>query len=165
MIRFTWQDICGSDIVSSSTAAPSSGYGYIFFVLAPKICTQQFFETRTLIQAAIKTIADEDKYFSRVSLRLVFVLISPSSNWKIALVKVAQDVTFLTSLSRMPSLGINVKSSKVDLPKTRIYTGGDPSAQPDTSLEVPLDGWDGINLEYRVDWPLQLFFTQEVLSK
>lgn len=28
-----------------------------------------------------------------------------------------------------------------------------------------IDGWDGITLEYTVDWPLQLFFTQEVLSK
>lgn len=31
--------------------------------------------------------------------------------------------------------------------------------------DLCLDGWDGIALEYSVDWPLQLFFTQEVLSK
>lgn len=65
----------------------------------------------------------------------------------------------------MPSLGIGAKSSQVDLPKTRGYTNGDPGAQPDTSPDVSLDGWDGIILEYCVDWPLQLFFTQEVLSK
>ncbi|MBA0708905.1 hypothetical protein Golax_023986, partial [Gossypium laxum] len=33
------------------------------------------------------------------------------------------------------------------------------------SSETSLDGWDGIALEYSVDWPLQLFFTKEVLSK
>ncbi|XP_022757962.1 gamma-tubulin complex component 4 isoform X2 [Durio zibethinus] len=76
--------------------------------------------------AAIKTISEEDKYFSRVSLR-------------------------------MPSFGITVKSSQVDLPKTKTYIDG--------SSETSLDGWDGIALEYSVDWPLQLFFTQEVLSK
>lgn len=84
--------------------------------------------------AALKTIGDEDKYFSRVSLR-------------------------------MPSFGITVKSSQLDLPKTKAYVDGDSSVQSETSLEVPLDGWDGIALEYSVDWPLQLFFTQEVLSK
>ncbi|KAB2016344.1 hypothetical protein ES319_D08G090000v1 [Gossypium barbadense] len=77
-------------------------------------------------QAAIKTISQEDKYFSRVSLR-------------------------------MPSFGITVKSSQVDLSKTKTNAGG--------SSETSLDGWDGIALEYSVDWPLQLFFTKEVLSK
>ncbi|XP_016697874.2 gamma-tubulin complex component 4 isoform X6 [Gossypium hirsutum] len=76
--------------------------------------------------AAIKTISQEDKYFSRVSLR-------------------------------MPSFGITVKSSQVDLSKTKTNAGG--------SSETSLDGWDGIALEYSVDWPLQLFFTKEVLSK
>ncbi|MBA0853836.1 hypothetical protein Goshw_022593, partial [Gossypium schwendimanii] len=76
--------------------------------------------------AAIKTISQEDKYFSRVSLR-------------------------------MPSFGITVKSSQVDLSKTKANAGG--------SSETSLDGWDGIALEYSVDWPLQLFFTKEVLSK
>jgi hypothetical protein len=33
------------------------------------------------------------------------------------------------------------------------------------SAELALDGWDGISLEYSVEWPLQLFFTQEVISK
>ncbi|MBA0795772.1 hypothetical protein Gohar_006608, partial [Gossypium harknessii] len=75
---------------------------------------------------AIKNISQEDKYFSRVSLR-------------------------------MPSFGITVKSSQVDLSKTKTNAGG--------SSETSLDGWDGIALEYSVDWPLQLFFTKEVLSK
>ncbi|KAB2069241.1 hypothetical protein ES319_A08G084000v1 [Gossypium barbadense] len=76
--------------------------------------------------AAIKTISQEDKYFSGVSLR-------------------------------MPSFGITVKSSQVDLSKTKTNADG--------SSETSLDGWDGIALEYSVDWPLQLFFTKEVLSK
>ncbi|XP_015891957.2 gamma-tubulin complex component 4 [Ziziphus jujuba] len=75
--------------------------------------------------AAIKTISEEDKYFSRVSLR-------------------------------MPSFGLSVKSSQGELSKD-----GNSGA----TSEVALDGWDGIALEYTVDWPLQLFFTQEVLSK
>ncbi|KAK5811366.1 hypothetical protein PVK06_026695 [Gossypium arboreum] len=79
-----------------------------------------------LQMAAIKTISQEDKYFSGVSLR-------------------------------MPSFGITVKSSQVDLSKTKTNADG--------SSETSLDGWDGIALEYSVDWPLQLFFTKEVLSK
>ncbi|XP_057782301.1 gamma-tubulin complex component 4 homolog [Salvia miltiorrhiza] len=82
--------------------------------------------------AALKTIAEEDKYFSRVSLR-------------------------------MP--GITVKSSHVELPKAKAYSDGDLGIQSDASAEMSIDGWDGIALEYSVDWPLQLFFTQEVLSK
>lgn len=65
----------------------------------------------------------------------------------------------------MPSFGIPVKSSQIDQPKMKAYVDGDLSVQSETSLEVPLDGWDGITLEYSVDWPLQLFFTQDVLSK
>ncbi|XP_021906800.1 gamma-tubulin complex component 4 [Carica papaya] len=85
--------------------------------------------------AAIKTIGEEDKYFSRVSLRML-------------------------------SYGITVKSSKVDLPKPKAYVDGNSGvAHLSTSSDVSLDGWDGIALEYSVDWPLQLFFTQEVLSK
>lgn len=37
--------------------------------------------------------------------------------------------------------------------------------QGTSSPEMSLDGWDGVSLEYSLDWPLQLFFTQEVLSK
>ncbi|KAK9756933.1 hypothetical protein RND81_01G130800 [Saponaria officinalis] len=74
--------------------------------------------------AAVKTIGDEDKYFSRVSLRM------PSAV--------------------NPSQVIGTKS------KAR-------SASSSTTAD--LDGWDGITLEYSIDWPLQLFFSQEVLSK
>ncbi|KAJ7972974.1 Gamma-tubulin complex component [Quillaja saponaria] len=85
--------------------------------------------------AAIKTIGEEDKYFSKVSLR-------------------------------MPSFGISVKPSQVDLPKALSQVDGNSGASlSSVSSEVSLDGWDGIALEYTVDWPLQLFFTQEVLSK
>ncbi|XP_058109306.1 gamma-tubulin complex component 4 isoform X2 [Magnolia sinica] len=85
--------------------------------------------------AAIKTIGDEDKYFSRVSLR-------------------------------MPSFGIAVTSSQLDLSKVKISTDGNSGVVAQGSAsEMSLDGWDGIALEYSVDWPLQLFFTQEVLSK
>ncbi|GAB4829907.1 Gamma-tubulin complex component 4 [Ancistrocladus abbreviatus] len=85
--------------------------------------------------AAVKTISDEDKYFSRVSLR-------------------------------MPSIGVTVKSSQVDLPKSKAYTERiSGSGLSTTPSEISLDGWDGITLEYSIDWPLQLFFTQEVLSK
>ncbi|KAK4482173.1 hypothetical protein RD792_009314 [Penstemon davidsonii] len=82
--------------------------------------------------AALKTISEEDKYFSRVSLR-------------------------------MP--GITVKSSQLELPKTKAYSDGDMIVQSDTSLETSIDGWDGISLDYSVEWPLHLFFTQDVLSK
>ncbi|KAK9055835.1 hypothetical protein SSX86_026920 [Deinandra increscens subsp. villosa] len=81
--------------------------------------------------AVTKTISDDDKYFSRVTLR-------------------------------MPAIGANLKSSKVDVSKSK-HADGDLTS--DTSLEMSPDGWDGIALEYSVDWPLQLFFTQEVLSR
>lgn len=84
--------------------------------------------------AALKTIGEEDRYFSRVSLR-------------------------------MPSFGIALKPSPVDLPKVKVNKDGDSVGHPDASLEVSLDGWDGISLEYSIDWPLQLFVTPEVLSK
>ncbi|TKY52512.1 Gamma-tubulin complex component 4-like [Spatholobus suberectus] len=85
--------------------------------------------------AALKTIGEEDKYFSKVSLR-------------------------------MPSFGITVKSSLLDLPKaTSSLDGSSGASLSNASSEMSLDGWDGIALEYSVDWPLHLFFTQEVLSK
>lgn len=64
----------------------------------------------------------------------------------------------------MPAIGTNTKSSKVDVSKSK-YADSDSNLLSDTSLEMSLDGWDGIALEYSVDWPLQLFFTQEVLSR
>ncbi|GJN36006.1 hypothetical protein PR202_gb24829 [Eleusine coracana subsp. coracana] len=38
-------------------------------------------------------------------------------------------------------------------------------SQGKAASELALDGWDSIALEYSVDWPLQLFFTPDVLSK
>ncbi|KAH1058294.1 hypothetical protein GYH30_002728 [Glycine max] len=85
--------------------------------------------------AALKTIGEEDKYFSKVSLR-------------------------------MPSFGITVKPSLLDLPKpTSSVDGSSGASLSNASSEMSVDGWDGIALEYSVDWPLHLFFTQEVLSK
>ncbi|KAK9136862.1 hypothetical protein Sjap_007456 [Stephania japonica] len=86
--------------------------------------------------AALKTMGDEDKYFSRVSLR-------------------------------MPSFGISIASTRGELPKVRAGYDGSSSVNSHitASSELSTDGWDGIALEYSVDWPLQLFFTQEILSK
>ncbi|KAE9589461.1 hypothetical protein Lal_00000563 [Lupinus albus] len=84
--------------------------------------------------AALKTIGEEDKYFSKVSLRI-------------------------------PSLGITVKSSQLDLQKATSSTDGVGASISSASSEMSSEGWDGITLEYSVDWPLHLFFTQEVLSK
>lgn len=65
----------------------------------------------------------------------------------------------------MPSFGVALKPSPVDQPKVKVNKDGDSVGHPDASLEVSLDGWDGISLEYSIDWPLQLFVTPEVLSK
>lgn len=62
--------------------------------------------------------------------------------------------------------GVIVKSSQAGLPKAKAYPdSGDLGAPSNTSAETSIDGWGAIALEYSVDWPLQLFFTQEVLSK
>lgn len=59
-----------------------------------------------------------------------------------------------------------VKSSQLDIPKAASYADGTSGASlSNASPEMSLEGWDGIALEYSVDWPLHLFFTQEVLSK
>ncbi|CAM6075957.1 unnamed protein product [Sphagnum tenellum] len=81
-------------------------------------------------QAATKTIGDDDKYFSRVSLRM------PQ----------------LTSTAAV--------NNEVDPKRPRSIT--DSSVSSDTS---PYDGWDGLTLEYSIDWPLQLLFTRDVLAK
>ncbi|KAM3401011.1 hypothetical protein ACQJBY_005682 [Aegilops geniculata] len=81
--------------------------------------------------AALKTIGDEDKYFTRVSLR-------------------------------MPLFGMKSSTSQKDLQKSNT---SDLSLQGKASSELALDGWHTIALEYSVDWPLQLFFTPDVLSK
>lgn len=66
----------------------------------------------------------------------------------------------------MPSFGITVKPSQLDLPKaTSAGADGISGASVSNASEMSVDGWDGIALEYSVDWPLHLFFTQEVLSK
>ncbi|PKI31523.1 hypothetical protein CRG98_048104 [Punica granatum] len=66
----------------------------------------------------------------------------------------------------MPSFELPVKSSQLDISKGKPNAGGNSGAlSANTSSEAALDGWDGISLDYSVDWPLGLFFTQEVLSK
>lgn len=58
---------------------------------------------------------------------------------------------------------VNVRSSQADVQKApKVFGEVDPSP---LSSETTLDGWDGISLEYSLDWPLQLFFTQEVLTR
>ncbi|GAU43752.1 hypothetical protein TSUD_36460 [Trifolium subterraneum] len=86
--------------------------------------------------ASLKTIGEEDKYFSKVSLR-------------------------------MPSYGITVKPSLLDVPKatSAAADGISGASLSNASSEMSVDGWHGIALEYSIDWPLHLFFTQEVLSK
>lgn len=39
------------------------------------------------------------------------------------------------------------------------------SAYGDSSAGPAYDGWDGLALEYSIDWPLQLLFTRGVLAK
>lgn len=57
-------------------------------------------------------------------------------------------------------------TSQVDS-KMKVQADGNSGvpSQGRASSELSLDGWDGIALEYSIDWPLQLVFTQEVLSK
>ncbi|CAH9112581.1 unnamed protein product [Cuscuta europaea] len=75
-----------------------------------------------------------------------------------------EDKHFCRVSLRVPSVGIPLKSAQRDLLKNA-YADGELGGQSDTSLEMSLDGWDVISLEYSVEWPLQLFITQEVLSK
>ncbi|RYQ83729.1 hypothetical protein Ahy_B10g102534 [Arachis hypogaea] len=49
----------------------------------------------------------------------------------------------------------------IDVSRANTSANGSSGA----SSEMSLDGWDGLALEYSVDWPLHLFLTQEVLSK
>ena len=51
-------------------------------------------------------------------------------------------------------------NSEPDAKRTRAVTDG--SGLGDF---VPYDGWDGLALEYSIDWPLQLLFTRDVLAK
>lgn len=85
-------------------------------------------------QAAIKTIGDDDKYFSRVSLR-------------------------------MPSLGAMPLQGEILRPRSAEGSANISSTSYGNSTDHFYDGWDGIALEYGIDWPLQLLFTREILSK
>ncbi|KAH9325464.1 hypothetical protein KI387_005642, partial [Taxus chinensis] len=88
-------------------------------------------------QAAIKTIGDDDKYFSRVSLRMPLLESTTTLKGDISRLKASDD-------------GISGTLSNI---------------YGNSSVGASLDGWDGIALEYGVDWPLQLLFTREVLAK
>ncbi|KAJ0878346.1 putative gamma-tubulin complex component protein [Helianthus annuus] len=68
--------------------------------------------------------------------------------FRMAITKTISDDKYISKVS----LRVNIRSNQID---------GGLSALSDTSL----DGWDGISLEYSVDWPLQLFFTEEVLTR
>lgn len=63
---------------------------------------------------------------------------------------------------RMSSFGIKASTSQKDLQKS---STPEISSQGKATSELALDGWDSIALEYSVDWPLQLFFTPDVVSK
>ncbi|KAI3805912.1 hypothetical protein L1987_21800 [Smallanthus sonchifolius] len=77
--------------------------------------------------------------------------------FRMAIIKTISDDRYFSKVS----LRVNIRSNQVDLQKSKVSGAGGFSALSDTSL----DGWDGISLEYSVDWPLQLFFTEEVLTR
>jgi len=58
---------------------------------------------------------------------------------------------------RMPTPAGNIEA---DTKRTRPITDG-----PRYGESVPYDGWDGLALEYFIDWPLQLLFTKDILAK
>lgn len=62
----------------------------------------------------------------------------------------------------MLSYGMKSSTSQKDLQKPN---ASELPSQGKGASESALDGWDSIALEYSVDWPLQLFFTPDVLSK
>lgn len=75
------------------------------------------------------------------------------------------DVLLLL-LYRMPSFGVTVRSSQADLARSKVPIAGKAGiVASNITSDASVDGWDAIALEYSVDWPMQLFFTQEVLSK
>lgn len=65
---------------------------------------------------------------------------------------------------RMPSVGVAVNPTQVDIPKSKAYAGR-ISGVTSSNVTADVDGWDGMTLEYTIDWSLHLFFTQELLSK
>lgn len=63
-----------------------------------------------------------------------------------------------SALVRMPSLMVPVATS-LNFSKLSVSDGNTVgTSQRSGSSELPLDGWDGIALEYSIDCPLQLFF-------
>ncbi|MCO5567124.1 hypothetical protein L7F22_020810 [Adiantum nelumboides] len=85
-------------------------------------------------QAAVKSLGDDDRHFSRVSLKL------PSST---------------------------MGASQGEILRPRSSTDGSSGllTSHGDNLNRLNDGWDSIALEYSIDWPLQLLFTKETLSK
>ncbi|XP_076940729.1 gamma-tubulin complex component 4 homolog [Bidens hawaiensis] len=77
--------------------------------------------------------------------------------FRTAITKTITDDKYLSKVS----LRVNIRSNQVDFQKSTDFGDGGLGALSDASL----DGWDGISLEYKVDWPLQLFFTEEVLTR
>ncbi|GJM94648.1 hypothetical protein PR202_ga11312 [Eleusine coracana subsp. coracana] len=73
-----------------------------------------------------------------------------------------EDKYFARVSLRMSSYGMKNSSSQKDLQKPN---ASELPSQGKAASELALDGWDSIALEYSVDWPLQLFFTPDVLSK
>uniref|UniRef100_A0A0E0H9S6 Gamma-tubulin complex component n=1 Tax=Oryza nivara TaxID=4536 RepID=A0A0E0H9S6_ORYNI len=73
-----------------------------------------------------------------------------------------EDKYFARVSLRMSSFGIKASTSQKDLQKS---STPEISSQGKATSELALDGWDSIALEYSVDWPLQLFFTPDVVSK
>lgn len=71
----------------------------------------------------------------------------------------------------MPNLGksFNSGNTPADIARQRIAADGISStglsAFGESSASLAYDGWDGLALDYSIDWPLQLLFTQEVLAK
>ncbi|KAD6120197.1 hypothetical protein E3N88_11468 [Mikania micrantha] len=77
--------------------------------------------------------------------------------FRMATTKTISDDKYFSKVS----LRVNIRSNQVDLQKSKAFGDGGLGALSDISL----DGWDGITLEYSVDWPLKFFFTEEVLTR
>ncbi|CAD6255174.1 unnamed protein product [Miscanthus lutarioriparius] len=65
-------------------------------------------------------------------------------------------------VSQELSYGMKSSTSQKDLKKSN---ASELPSQGKATSALVLDGWDSIVLEYSVDWPLQLFFTPDVMSK
>ncbi|KAG6544058.1 hypothetical protein Mapa_014475 [Marchantia paleacea] len=75
------------------------------------------------------------------------------------------------SLYRMPNLSKTTSTGSAQGDHLRQRSIADSAltsvmnAYGDSSAGPAYDGWDGLALEYSIDWPLQLLFTREVLAK